>query len=83
MEAQFIRHQPRHIDFTLSRFVEIEHECVDCPDGEPERGATCADCGSTMVYRGIGRLRGGTHVHYFECVHSPREVHGYSLIIGD
>jgi hypothetical protein len=33
------------------------------------------------VYRGLGRLRNGKSVHYFECVHSPREVHSVSIVI--
>jgi len=36
-----------------------------------------------MVYRGIGRLRSGTRVHYYECVHSYREVHSLSIVISD
>jgi hypothetical protein len=36
-----------------------------------------------MIYRGIGRLRSGTRVHHFECVHSHREVHSLSIVIAD
>ncbi|MBV9281184.1 MAG: hypothetical protein JOZ41_13970 [Chloroflexi bacterium] len=83
MEAQRIRHRPRHLDATLIRRLEIERECPSCPDGEADVVARCPDCDSTMLYRGIGRLRSGTRVHYFECVHSHREVHSLSIVIGD
>jgi hypothetical protein len=34
-----------------------------------------------MMYRGIGRRRDGQQVHFFECVHSHREVHSVSIIV--
>jgi hypothetical protein len=80
---QVIRHPPRHFHFTLTRAYEIEHDCPHCPDGLPHAVARCPDCGCLMVYRGIGKLRNGTPVHYFECVHSPREVHSVSVVISD
>lgn len=78
-----IRHRSRHLDHTLFRRLEIEREITHCPDGQPEIAARCPDCDCTMVYRGIGRLRSGTKVHYFECIHSHREVHSLSLVIAD
>jgi hypothetical protein len=33
------------------------------------------------VYRGLGRLRSGARVHYFECVHSHREVYSVSISV--
>jgi hypothetical protein len=83
MEAQVIRHPPRHIQFTLTRRVELEPDCPHCPPDLPALIARCPDCDCIMVYRGVGRLRNGTPVHYFECVHSPREVHSVSIVISD
>jgi len=83
MEAQIIRHPPRHFHFTLGRLLEIEPDCPDCPDGDPHILAKCPDCDCAMAYRGIGRLRSGTQVHYFECIHSHREVHSISIVIAD
>jgi hypothetical protein len=83
MEAQVIRHAPRHFHFTLGRQLEIEPECPDCPVGAPHIFAKCPDCDCSMIYRGIGRLRSGTHVHHFECIHSHREVHSLSIVIAD
>lgn len=83
MESNVIRHTPRHFHFTLTRRIEIEPECPDCPDGLPSTVARCPECGCVMVYRGVGRLRSGTHVHYFECVHSPSEVHSVSITISE
>lgn len=81
MEPTIVRHPPRHMRHTLVRRLEIEQECVDCPDGQPDIVARCPDCDCVMLYRGMGRLRSGTQVHYFECVHSPREVHSLSIVI--
>lgn len=81
MEAEIIRHPPRHFHFTVARRFEIEHDCPECPADLPGTVSRCPECGCVMVYRGIGRLRNGRHVHYFECVHSPREVHGVSIVI--
>lgn len=81
MEAEIIRHTPRHFHFTLARRFEIERDCLDCPEDLPEAVARCPDCGCVMVYRGIGLLRNGRQVHYFECIHSPGEVHGISIVI--
>ena len=67
----------------FDRLLEIESECPDCPEGEPGLSSRCPDCDSVMVYRGIGRLGGGTRVHYYECVHSHREVHSLSIVIAE
>lgn len=83
MEARFIHHPPRHFDGTLCRRLEIEREIAHCPESRPEVSAKCPDCDCVMMYRGIGRLRSGTMVHFFECVHSYREVHSLSIVIGD
>ncbi len=83
MESAIIRHPPRHFDFTLLRSQEMESECPEGPADQPHVAAKCPDCDASMVYRGIGKLRSGTRVHYFECVHSPREVHSVSLVIAD
>ncbi len=83
MDSNIIRHNPRQFHFTLSRKIEVESECPDCPPDQPDLITRCADCGSVMVYRGIGRLRSGTRVHYYECVHSAREIHSVSLVIGE
>lgn len=81
MEAIIVRHPPRHFRYTLSRRFEIERDCPDCPDGLPSVLARCPDCDCAMAYRGRGRLRNGTEVHYFECVHSHREVHSVSIVV--
>jgi hypothetical protein len=83
MENRTINHPPRRLDTTVLRNLEFEHECPECPDGKPDMMARCAECASTMVYRGLGMLKSGLHVHYFECVHSPREVHSVSLIVAE
>lgn len=83
MEAQIIRHPPRHISYTVLRRLEIERDCPECPDGLPQSATACPDCDSTMAYRGKGRLTTGMLVHYFECVHSHREVHAVSVVITD
>jgi hypothetical protein len=80
MERQVIRHPARHMRHMVFRRLEIEGECVDCPDGLLGP-ASCPDCEATMVYRGRGRLRNGVLVHHFECVHSPFEVHAISIVI--
>jgi hypothetical protein len=81
MESNVIYHAPRGLGVTVLRSVEYEHDCPDCPDGQPDVQARCRQCASTMVYRGLGTLRNGIRVHYFECVHSPAEVHGMSFVI--
>lgn len=83
MQQTRIHHQPRHLDSTLTRRLEIERTCSDCPDGEPHVATHCPDCDCVMMYRGIARLRSGTQVHYFECVHSHREVHSVSIVIAE
>ena len=83
MEKNAIRHRPRHLDHTLLRRLEIERTILDCPEDQPDMVAKCPDCDSTMLYRGIGRLRSGTRVYYYECVHSHREVHSLSIVIAD
>jgi hypothetical protein len=83
MEPTVIHHPPRAFHSTLSRLLEIESECPDCPEGEPGLWSRCPDCDSVMVYRGIGRLGSGTRVHYYECVHSHREVHSLSIVIAE
>jgi hypothetical protein len=83
MEDNRIRHASRHLNRTLFRRLEIEPDIAHCPDGLDELVADCPDCESRMMYRGIGRLGSGTKVHYFECVHSHREVHGLSILVGD
>lgn len=83
MEQRHIRHRPRHFNHTLCRRLEIERDIAVCPDGEPHITATCPDCGFTMAYRGVGRLRSGSLVHYFECIHSYREVHTLSIVMTD
>jgi hypothetical protein len=82
-DFQVIRHPPRHFHFTLTRRFEIERDCPHCPDGLPDAASLCPDCGCLMCYRGRARLRNGTLVHYFECVHSPREVHSVSVVISE
>lgn len=81
MEHQIIHHPPRHMRYTLTRRLEIESECPDCPEDMPGLYAICPDCGCKMAYRGIGRLRSGTRVRYYECVHSHREVHSVSILV--
>jgi hypothetical protein len=81
VELQVIHHRPRHIRYTLTRRLEIERDCPECPDDMPTLTATCPNCGARMAYRGIGRLRSGSRVRYFECVHSHREVHSVSIIV--
>lgn len=83
MATQVIQHRPRPLDVTILRSLEFENDCPHCPDGRPDVVATCENCGSTMVFRGVGKLRSGLRVHYFECVHSPREVHSVSFLIAD
>ena len=83
MEVNAIRHPPRHLQHTLQRRLEIERTILDGPEDQPELVAKCPDCECTMIYRGIGRLRSGTRVHHFECVHSHREVHSLSIVIAD
>jgi hypothetical protein len=81
MDQNAIRHPPRHFSFTLCRRLEIERDIADSPADQPDITATCPDCGATMAYRGVGRLRSGTMVHYFECIHSHREVHTLSIVV--
>lgn len=83
MEPTVIYHPPRAFHSTLSRMLEIESECPDCPEDQPGLSLRCPDCHSVMVYRGIGRLGSGTRVHYYECVHSHREVHSVSIVIAE
>lgn len=83
MEQTRIHHRPRHLEATLTRRLEIERTCSGCPDGAPHVTARCPECDCVMMYRGIGRLRSGTRVHYFECVHSHREVHSVSILIAE
>lgn len=80
MDADVIRHSPRHINHTILRRVEIERDILNTHDGV-SAGIDCPDCGCVMVYRGIGRLRNGSRVHYYECIHSHREVHSLSVVI--
>jgi hypothetical protein len=61
---------------------EFEHDILDGP-GLDGVLAKCPNCDCTMMYRGVGRLRNGTLVHYFECVHSHQEVHSVSIIVTD
>ncbi|HZU11870.1 MAG TPA: hypothetical protein VFB58_03450 [Chloroflexota bacterium] len=83
MEQQLIRHRPRRLDCTHLRVFEYETDILAGPRDEPHVVARCPDCDCVMMYRGIARLRNGTLVHYFECVHSPREVHCVSITIRD
>jgi len=83
MENQIIQHSPRGLDFTVRRSLEFERECPDSPDGKPDIVARCAQCAATMAYRGLGKLRNGLRVHYFECVHSAAEVHSISFVIAE
>lgn len=81
MEMRLIRHSPRHFDHTFCRRLEYERDIAHCPSGEDGIVATCPECGCTMMYRGIARLRNETRVHHFECIHSYREVHSVSIVI--
>ena len=81
MEQDIIRHRARPFRYTLTRLVEVGPDIRHCPDGMDGITATCPDCGFTMAYRGIGRLRNGNLVHHFECVHSHREVISVSIAI--
>jgi predicted amidophosphoribosyltransferase len=81
VELNVIHHKPRHIRYTLTRRIEFERDCPECPDDMPDLVTMCPDCGAKMAYRGIGRLRSGTRVRYFECVHSHREVHSVSIVV--
>lgn len=83
MGTNAIRHPPRHLKYAVFRRLEIEREISICPDEQPEVVARCHDCGAVMMYRGIGRLRSGTRVHHFECIHSHREVHSLSIVISE
>lgn len=83
MEERVIRHQPRRIEFMVTRGVEVERDICDCPPDRPDSGVRCPDCGCVMMYRGLGHLRSGTLVHTFECVHSHREVHSLSIVISE
>ena len=83
MEQQVIHHRVRTIDFTLLRSVESDSDCPHCPDGLPDVVARCTQCDSIMAYRGLGTLRNGQRVHFFECVHSPGEVHSKSFVIAE
>jgi hypothetical protein len=81
MENTTIRHRPRHLNYTLLRRLEIEPDITHTPLDQPAMAAKCPDCDCTMMYRGVGRLRSGRLVHYFECVHSHREVFSVSIVI--
>ncbi|GAC1324089.1 MAG: hypothetical protein NVS2B16_13640 [Chloroflexota bacterium] len=83
MEETRFHHRPRHFDYTMSRHVEIESEIAHCPDGMPSTVAECPGCGSSMMYRGLGRLHQGTSVYHFECVHSHREVYSVSITVAE
>lgn len=82
VETHIIRHLPRRLDCTHVRLFEYERDILDGPglDGVVAR---CPDCDCAMMYRGIARLRNGTLVYHFECVHSHREVHSVSIVITD
>jgi hypothetical protein len=82
MEPAFIRHRPRRLDHTYLRLIEFEREILDGP-GQEGIAARCPDCDCVMMYRGMGRLRNGSRVHYFECIHSCEEVHSVSITITD
>jgi hypothetical protein len=83
MERPPIHHRPCHFDHTLVKRLEIEREIAHGPEKFPHVVARCPDCDASMAYRGIGRLRSGPLVYHFECVHSHREVHSVSIIIGE
>lgn len=80
MNQPYIRHRPRRLDHTHTRVFEYERDILDGP-GKDGIGARCPECECVMMYRGVGRLRNGTLVHYFECVHSVDEVHSVSITI--
>jgi hypothetical protein len=80
MEQPFIHHRPRRLDHTFARRFEFEMDILDGP-GKDGIGARCPDCDCVMMYRGVARLRNGSLVHYFECVHSHHEVHSVSITI--
>jgi hypothetical protein len=82
MEQGFIHHRPRRLDHAHARRFEFEMEILDGP-GKDGVTARCPDCDCVMMYRGVARLRNGALVHYFECVHSHREVHTVSIAIRD
>lgn len=82
MEVIHIQRNPRHFDYTLCRVLEIEQEIPTGPNADGVL-MQCPNCGATMMYRGIGRLRSGTRVHHYECVHSHREVHSISIVVSD
>ena len=81
MEQSFIRHRPRRLDHTHMRMFEYEREILDGPADMADIKARCPDCDCVMMYRGVGRLRNGKLVHYFECIHSDHEVHSVSVAI--
>jgi hypothetical protein len=81
METRVINHSPHRLAATVLRTLEFGSDCPQGPADVTELVAHCHACSSLMSYRGQGTLRNGTHVHYFECVHSPREVHGQSFVI--
>ncbi len=83
MESTIIRHGPRGIHYSHIRRFEDEAEPLDGPVGVQFEASKCPECDCVMLYRGIALLRDGTKVHYFECVHSPREVHSISIRISD
>lgn len=81
VEQRVIRHRPRRLDCTHVRVFEFERDILAGPVDEPHIVSRCPDCACIMMYRGIARLRNGSLVHYFECVHSPKEVHSVSILI--
>ena len=83
VEQRRIHHRPRHFDHTLCRRLEYEREIVLSPADMPDITVRCPDCDCIMMYRGVGRLRNGTRVHSFECVHSYREVHSLSIVCSE
>jgi predicted RNA-binding Zn-ribbon protein involved in translation (DUF1610 family) len=83
MEARLIHHRPRHLDHVVCRRLEVQADIATGPDGQPEQTIQCPNCGYTMMYRGQGRLRNGTLVHCYECVHSHREVYSLSVVYTD
>jgi hypothetical protein len=83
METVFIHHRPHRLDNCHTKTFEFEHEIAVGPSDQPDITARCPDCDCVMMYRGIARLRNGKLVHYFECVHPPREVHRVSIVISE
>jgi hypothetical protein len=83
METSYIYHRPRRLDTCHTKILEYEREIMVGPVDDPGITARCPDCDCVMMYRGIGRLRSGKLVHYFECVHPPREVHSVSILIAE